>query len=563
MEKEKKAALYTRVSTVHQVDKDSLPHQKHALVEYTKYVLHIENYEIFEDAGFSGKDTNRPAFQAMMTRIRAGEFTHLVVNKIDRISRNLLDFAAMYEELKKCNVTFVSCNEQFDTSSAMGEAMLKIILVFAELERHMTSERVTSVMIDRAKKGKWNGANVPLGYHWSEEAQFPEIDEEEAKIVKMMYRKYLSGESTQRLSAYLNSHKIKTKRGGTWTSTTVSQILHNPFYKGLLRYNYRNAARGSVKPKDEWVIIEHNHPALIDEKQWDATQEMLKKRKRGGVGHSAMRYIHVFSDIMYCLCGYREYSKRDKIRVQSGYAPSYYECSNHRTRAGTEDVCDNNASISDMEVGTFVLTYMRNMIEIQQHIQSYLNRADMEHRLLHGSPFSDVEGIAAENMESIYANFLREAHIDYQPQVKTEDGFSVEEREQLERERSKHKRALERLHRAYLYDDAGILDDIFQKELKEIQKALSAVEAKLKKLDEKNLPATGDTAFLKQASDYLIRKTLLSDEPIDWVDLAMHVDDDALRQFFLTVLRRIVTYKGKIVSIEFQNGIQHRFLYKD
>ena len=133
----KKCALYIRVSTHYQIDKDSLPLQREDLINYSKYALGIDNYEVFEDAGYSAKNTDRPDYQRMMARIRTGEFSHLVVWKIDRISRNLLDFAAMYEEIKKLGVVFVSKNEQFDTSSAMGEAMLKIILVFAELERNM------------------------------------------------------------------------------------------------------------------------------------------------------------------------------------------------------------------------------------------------------------------------------------------------------------------------------------------------------------------------------------------------------------------------------------------
>ncbi len=157
-----KSALYVRVSTHFQVDKDSLPLQKEDLINYSKYVLNINNYEIFEDAGYSAKNTDRPKYQEMMSRIRTGEFSHLIVWKIDRISRNLIDFATMYEELKSLGVVFVSKNEQFDTSSAMGEAMLKIILVFAELERKMTSERVTAVMLSRANDGKWNGGRVPF-----------------------------------------------------------------------------------------------------------------------------------------------------------------------------------------------------------------------------------------------------------------------------------------------------------------------------------------------------------------------------------------------------------------
>ena len=109
-----KVAIYIRVSTVHQVDKDSIPMQKKDLIAYCQLILGTDNYEIFEDAGYSGKNTDRPAFQDMMGRIRKGEFTHVLVWKIDRISRNLLDFAEMYEELQALRVTFVSKNEQFD-----------------------------------------------------------------------------------------------------------------------------------------------------------------------------------------------------------------------------------------------------------------------------------------------------------------------------------------------------------------------------------------------------------------------------------------------------------------
>lgn len=157
----KKAAIYIRVSTHWQIDKDSLKVQRRELIAYAEMVLGITDYAIFEDPGYSAKNTDRPDYQAMMDRIRTGEFTHLIVWKIDRISRNLLDFASMYEELKKLGVTFVSKNEQFDTSNAIGEAMLKIILVFAELERQMTSERVTAVMLSRANNGQWNGGKVP------------------------------------------------------------------------------------------------------------------------------------------------------------------------------------------------------------------------------------------------------------------------------------------------------------------------------------------------------------------------------------------------------------------
>lgn len=272
-----KAALYVRVSTSHQIDKDSLPLQRKELINYSKYVLGIDDYVIFEDAGYSGKDTDRPGFQNMMERIRQKEFTHVLVWKIDRISRNLLDFATMYEEMKKYDVTFISKNEQFDTSTAMGEAMLKIILVFAELERKLTAERVRATMLSRAEKGLWNGANVPLGYKWSEEEKFPVIDEDEAPTIEFIFNNYLKYKSATIVMELLNKNGMKTKRGGQWTSKTVTDIIRNPFYKGTYRYNYREGGRGKVKDKKEWIIIENNHPGIIEQELWDECNRIMDK----------------------------------------------------------------------------------------------------------------------------------------------------------------------------------------------------------------------------------------------------------------------------------------------
>ena len=105
LSRKQKVAIYIRVSTLYQVDRDSLPMQRKDLIAYASLILGIEEYELFEDAGYSGKNTDRPAFQEMMQRIRKGEFTHVLVWKIDRISRNLLDFAEMYEELQDLRVT--------------------------------------------------------------------------------------------------------------------------------------------------------------------------------------------------------------------------------------------------------------------------------------------------------------------------------------------------------------------------------------------------------------------------------------------------------------------------
>ena len=194
-------ALYVRVSTGYQVDKDSLPFQKKELKSYCKHVLHIDEgrIEVFEDAGKSAKNTDRPAFQRMMNKVKAGQVSHVLVYKLDRISRDLVDFSIMWKEFKAARVTFISLNEQFDTSSAIGEAVLKIILVFAELERKLTSERVKDIMIGRAHEGKWNGARMPYGWKWNSETQFPEHNPEEIQAARLIYSMYEKTKSSSKV----------------------------------------------------------------------------------------------------------------------------------------------------------------------------------------------------------------------------------------------------------------------------------------------------------------------------------------------------------------------------
>ena len=274
---EKIVALYVRVSTGYQVDKDSLPFQKKELKAYCEHVLHIDKkrIEIFEDAGKSGKNTKRPAFERMMNKIKAGQVSHVIVYKIDRISRNLVDFSLMYDDFKYNNVTFISLNEQFDTSSAIGEAILKIILVFAELERKLTSERVKDVMIGRAKNVQWNGARVPYGWDWDEKNKCPVHSDKEAPYVRTMYQMYLDGGSTITIRNYNNSHNIPTKRGGEWTSKTVADLLRNPMNRGDYRYNYRESSRGRKKPAEEVIYIKDAFPPIVDPKIWDAVNKKM------------------------------------------------------------------------------------------------------------------------------------------------------------------------------------------------------------------------------------------------------------------------------------------------
>ena len=277
----KKVAIYIRVSTMHQIDKDSLPMQRKDLIAYAELILGISEYEIFEDAGYSGKNTDRPAFQDMMYRIRNGEFSHVLVWKIDRISRNLLDFAEMYEELQELRVVFVSKNEQFDTSTAIGEAMLKIILVFAELERNMTSERVTAAMISRASNGQWNGGRIPFGYDYDPESGEFSIREDEAQVCRILKDDYMENKSLTHTSRLLNERGYRTRAGVEWSPTAVWIIASSPFYAGIYRYNrYKGTDHRTENPEDEWVMVPNHHPAIFTVEEYEVMASMLKDNSR-------------------------------------------------------------------------------------------------------------------------------------------------------------------------------------------------------------------------------------------------------------------------------------------
>lgn len=352
MEKQR-AALYIRVSTQYQVGGDSLNTQLETLTKYAQLVLHIQDVTVFEDAGFSGKNTSRPAYQKMMKALRQGEYTHLLVWKIDRISRNLLDFADLYQELKRLRISFISFNEQFDTSTAIGEAMLKIILVFAELERNMTAERVRANMIARAQKGIWNGGKIPLGYTRDKNTGDFQIEHSDIQTVRMIFDLYEECRSCLIVSRYLNQKGIKTKGNRLWAPTTVYDILTNPFYLGTLRYNRTSASTGR-NCEDDWVVIPDHHEAAIQAAQFEHCQELLQKQNsHSNTRTYTQKHIHIFSGLLFCdYCGEMMTAQPGKLLKKTGHQSSRFACRNRRNAD-----CPNSFT-SDTTIGPVIFSIL-------------------------------------------------------------------------------------------------------------------------------------------------------------------------------------------------------------
>lgn len=191
-------------------------------------------YQVYIDKGFSGKNTKRPQFQQLMNDVRNKKINKVIVYKIDRFSRSLLDFSVAWHELQLYGVEFVSISEQFDTSTPMGKAMLFITEIFAELERETISMRLTDNYYSRIKKmGRWPGGPAPFGFdngslETPEEKKVPTIvSNENIILVKEVFNDYASGLSLRELAGKWNASGVGN---GRWTSGTISKMLRNPVY---------------------------------------------------------------------------------------------------------------------------------------------------------------------------------------------------------------------------------------------------------------------------------------------------------------------------------------------
>lgn len=562
-----KAAIYIRVSTQYQVDRASLPVQREELINYAKYALDITDCVVFEDAGYSAKNTDRPDYQRMMARVRTGEFSHLLVWKIDRISRNLLDFAAMYAELKKLGIVFVSKNEQFDTSSAMGEAMLKIILVFAELERNMTSERVSAVMLSRANDGIWNGGKVPFGYAYDKDSKQFSIIEDEAQVVLHIYDLYESVKSLTTVAKSLNEKGVRSRTGKPWNPTTVRTMLTNPFYAGTYRYNYRDESSKSftVKDKDEWVLVLDHHPAIVTPERQEIIAVMLQSKQRGWAG-AGMTYqrknIHIFAGLLTCgCCGYTMIASPDRER-SDGWRPSVYKCSRQR-RFGD---CDNKY-VSDVTLGPFALNFIANLIRASNSFGKSTSIETLEKKLLRGDMFSQVDHIERPGLKELYTH-LRSGFDPLAFETRTvdaaESGAALQERDLLLSEKRRLERALNRLKSLFLYGEEAMAEKDYLVERKQLMDALEEKDARLEELEAEVASSItmSDEEFMAKASYFILSQQLQDKRFVDYEKFIRKIDPQIVKDFLNSVVTNFCIKNGLTTSILFKNGLEVQFSYK-
>jgi DNA invertase Pin-like site-specific DNA recombinase len=294
-----RCAIYTRVSTDQGLEQDfnSLDAQRDAVEAYIRSQAHaawtlIRNQ--YNDGGYSGGSTDRPALQRLLADIRGKKVDVIVVYKVDRLTRSLADFAKLVELFDGHGVSFVSVTQQFNTTTSMGRLTLNVLLSFAQFEREVTSERIRDKIAASKRKGLWVGGMVPLGYQVKSRKVL--IIKNEAERVRTIFQRYLKLGSLNLLMADLRQHKIHTKVRHLSSGRTIGGI---PFTRGPLAYLLRNRFYiGEVAFKGE--ILPGEQPVILDRILFEAVQRKLDEQR---TNHSTKRASsesllmgHIFDD---------------------------------------------------------------------------------------------------------------------------------------------------------------------------------------------------------------------------------------------------------------------------
>ena len=259
-----RCAIYTRKSSEEGLEQDfnSLDAQREACEAFIKSQRH-EGWSLVEkqynDGGYSGGTMNRPAFQEMIKDVENGEIDIIVVYKVDRLTRSLMDFAKIVEVFDKHSASFVSITQQFNTTTSMGRLTLNILLSFAQFEREVTGERIRDKFAASRKKGMWMNGVAPIGYKRNNGKLI--IIPEEAEIIKLIFDKYLELGTVPELMNYLKDERIFTRNGKIFSKGHLYHILSSKVYIGKIEH------------KNE--IYEGLHEAIIADDIFEKTKKLL------------------------------------------------------------------------------------------------------------------------------------------------------------------------------------------------------------------------------------------------------------------------------------------------
>lgn len=309
-------ASYVRVSTTEQVEEG---HSIDSQLANLRKFAESQNWKIVDeyvDEGFSAKNLKRPEMERLMNDVKSKKFDVVLVYKLDRLVRSVLDLHQLLNLFDRHDVMFRSATEMFDTTSAMGRFFISIVGSMAAWERENLGERVFVNMKHKAEEGKRPGGKAPFGYDNIKDSLA--INEAEAKWVRWIFEQYRT-KGKDIISFELNARGVTTKNGHRWSNSVLNYLINNPVYAGYVRWNRRDI---SGKVKDDVILVKGDHEPIISQEIFDEAQRIQKRRY---VFKEKGNRFYPFTGILKCeRCGMPLYAERSKRK--NGYR-IYYKCS--------------------------------------------------------------------------------------------------------------------------------------------------------------------------------------------------------------------------------------------
>ena len=347
---------YSRVSSEEQASHGiSIDAQRNILEGYA--AMTSQQIRIFEDAGYSGKNTNRPALQQLLTACRSDSVSAVVVWKLDRLSRSLRDTLTIIEDVfQPRGITLVSVTESIDTSTPSGRMMLNLLASFAQLEREQDSDRVVMAHKHLARDCKYLGGHVPLGYCIDDQKHY-QLDPVTAPIVRRVFEMYLSRSGYGPILDYLNSFSFSGTRKTPYGKSDLKFLLKNEIYSGTYVRRMGADPRHRIT-SPEIIRVPGGVPAILTTDEWQRVCALRAQSERSAAIYNA-RQIYPLTGLVYCAsCGALmplNYGGKDR----DGSVQRYYTCRAKCARpARLEAIQDavftvlENMAVSEMEITT-------------------------------------------------------------------------------------------------------------------------------------------------------------------------------------------------------------------